>query len=145
LTGIWRNAIWGEWDHADLQSAALTFFRNRAKKWGIRAVVEQRVQVSPRRFRIPDVTVILGDPDGKILRKPPFICIEILSPEDRLSRVEQRVDDFLKMGVPYVWLLDPESHRVYVATKKQGFHQFQGEVLRTENPALEVPLSEIFE
>ena len=135
----------GEWDHADLQTAVATFLRTRAKKWGIRAVVEQRVQVSPTRFRIPDVTVIVGDPDGKILRKPPFLCIEILSPEDRLSRVEQRIDDFLKMGVAYVWLLDPETRRVYVATKEQGFHEFKGEVLRTENPALEVPLGEIFE
>ena len=135
----------GEWDHADLQTAVAAYFRARAKKWGIRAVVEQRVQVSATRFRIPDVTVIIGDPDGKILRKPPFICIEILSPEDRLSRVEQRIGDYLKMGVANVWLLDPETRRVYVATKEQGLHQYKGEVLRTENPAVEVPLREIFE
>ena len=135
----------GEWDHADLQTAVATYFRTRAKKWGIRAVVEQRVQVSPTRFRIPDVTVILGDPDGKILRKPPFICIEILSPEDRMSRVRTRVQDFLAMGVAYVWILDPEARCAYVATQSEALREVQEPVLRTENPALEVSLSELFE
>jgi|SRR5579883_3535890 Uma2 family endonuclease len=135
----------GEWDHADLQTAVASFLRVRAKKWGIRVVVEQRVQVTPTRFRVPDVTVIVGDPDGKVLTKPPFLCIEILSSEDRMSRVEQRIDDYLQMGVPYVWLLEPQMRRVYIATKADGLREFKGEVLRTENPALEVPLSEIFE
>jgi Uma2 family endonuclease len=135
----------GEWDHANLQTAIATFFRMRRKEWGINVVVEQRVQVSPTRFRIPDVTVVLGDPQEQILRKPPFLCVEILSPDDRMSRVEQRIDDYLDMGVPYVWLLDPETRRAFVATKLEGFRELKGEVLRTENPALEVPLSEIFE
>ena len=135
----------GEWDQADLQTAVAAYFRMRSKKWGIRTVVEQRVQVSPTRFRIPDVTIILGDPDGKILRKPPFICIEILSPEDRLKRVQTRIQDYLAMGVRYVWLLDPETRQVYVATGVEPFHEFTGEVLTTANPALEIPLREIFE
>lgn len=60
----------GEWDHANLQTAIATFFRMRRKEWGINVVVEQRVQVSPTRFRIPDVTVVLGDRHEQILRKP---------------------------------------------------------------------------
>lgn len=62
-----------------------------------------------------------------------------------MSRVEQRIDDYLDMGVPYVWLLEPETRRAFVATKAEGFRELKGEVLTTENPALEVPLSEIFE
>ena len=108
-------------------------------------VVEQRVQVNPTRFRIPDVCVILGEPDGQILRKPPFICIEILSPEDRMSRVEERIDDFLAMGVNYVWVLDPQTRRAYSATAAEGLCEIKSGVLKTENPALEVPLGEIFE
>jgi hypothetical protein len=33
----------GEWDHANLQSAVVTYLRNRRKQWGIKAVVEQRM------------------------------------------------------------------------------------------------------
>jgi Uma2 family endonuclease len=135
----------GRRDHSNLQMVVSAYLYARRKEWGIRVYPEQRIQVGPTRFRVPDVTVVLGEPSEQVFTKPPFLCIEILSPEDRLSRVEQRIDDFLKMGVAYVWLLDPETRRVYVATKEQGFHEFKGEVLRTENPALEVPLGEIFE
>src|ERR1700690_2975335 len=90
----------GEWDHSSLQAAIVAYFWTRRKQWGINAVPEQRVQVKPARFRIPDVCVVLGNPSEQILTKPPFICIEILSPEDRMSRVEERIDDYLAMGVP---------------------------------------------
>ena len=134
----------GEWDHANLQSAVVTYLRNRSKQWGIKAVVEQRVQVSATRYRIPDVCVILGQPE-KILRNPPFLCIEILSPEDRMTRVRDRVKDFLDMGVPYVWVLDPQTRTAYCATAAEGLREIRSGILITENPALEVPLSELFE
>lgn len=49
------------------------------------------------------------------------------------------------MGVPYVWLLDPGRRRAHAATKTTGLCEVKGEVLRTENPALEVAIREIFE
>jgi len=135
----------GEWDHANLQTAIAAFFRMNRKKWGINVVVEQRVQVSPTRFRIPDVCVVLGDPGEQILRKPPFICIEVLSPDDRMSRVEKRIDDYLAMGVSYVWVVDPQTRKAYSATAASGLCEVKTGVLKTENPALEVPLAELFE
>lgn len=134
----------GEWDHADLQSAVVTFFRNRSKQWGIRAVVEQRVRVSATRYRIPDVCVILGSPE-QILTKPPFLCIEILSPDDRLSRVRERLKDFLDMGVQYVWVLDPETRTAYSMTAAEGLREIKSGILKTENPAIEITLAELFE
>ena len=69
----------GEWDHANLQGALIAFFWTHRKEWNIQAVPGCRVQVAPTRFRIPDVCVILGQEEQEpILRKPPFICIEIL-------------------------------------------------------------------
>ncbi len=135
----------GEWDHADLQTAIVAYFRARQKTWGVRAVVEQRVQVKPTRFRVPDVCVVLGDPGEQVLTKPPFICIEVLSPEDRMSRVEKRIDDYLSMGVPYVWVFDPETRRAFTATAERGLCEVKTGSLNTVNPELEVPLSEIFE
>jgi len=135
----------GEWDHANLQTAIAIYFGNRRKQWGINVVVEQRVQVSPTRFRIPDVCVILGEPDGQILRKPPFICIEVVSPEDRLNRLEQRIEDFLAMGVAYVWVIDPPTRKAYAATQASGLCEVRTAILAPENPAIELPLNEIFE
>lgn len=135
----------GEQDHSGVQGAIVGFFYARRKKWNIRVLPEQRVQVQPDRFRIPDVAIILGKTAEQILTKPPFLCIEILSPEDRMSRVEERIADFLSMGVPYVWLIDPATRQAYTATAAEGLREINSGILKTENPALEMPLSEIFE
>jgi Uma2 family endonuclease len=134
----------GEWDHSSLQGAIIVYFWNRYRKDGVIAVPEQRVQVKPTRFRIPDVCVVLGEPGEKILTKPPFLCIEVLSPEDRMSRVEERIADYFAMGVPYVWVLDPETKQAYTATPAEGLREIKSGVLATDNPALEMQLSEIF-
>jgi len=88
--------------------------------------------------------VVLGEPDGQIFRQPPFICIEILSKDDRMTEMQQRINDYLARGVSYVWVLDPSDQQVYVATAATGLSEFKGDILRTENPVLELPLAEIF-
>lgn len=134
----------GEKSHAKLQKAILLFLSAREKELGIWVIQEQRVQVSAKRFRIPDICVTLGEPDEEILRQPPFICIEILSPEDRWPRVQQRIDDYLAMGVPYVWVLDPATKVAYSATPTERTQEVTIGPLKTQNPSVEVPLSEIF-
>ncbi len=134
----------GERDHAWLQTAVASYFFVRRRQWNITVLTEMRVQVKPTRFRIPDICVLLGDSEERILTKPPFICVEILSPEDRLKRVQGRITDYFEMGVPYVWVLDPETRQAYSATPAEGLREVKTGVLKTENPALEVPLSELF-
>ena len=135
----------GEFDHSSAQTAIAVYFGSRKKQLDITVVVEQRVQVSPTRFRIPDVCVVLGKTTEQIFRTPPFLCIEVLSPEDRMKRVEERVQDYLRMGVRYVWLLDPSLRIAYEATEATGLREVKASSLRTENPALELPLTEVFE
>ncbi|MEO8097200.1 MAG: Uma2 family endonuclease [Acidobacteriota bacterium] len=144
VDGEVRERNLGEFDHSRLQKKLILYFGNREKQWGIEVVPEQRVQVSATRFRIPDVCVVLGEPDEQIFRKPPFLCIEILSPEDRMSRMRERVADYLKMGVPYVWVLDPESRSAFQITPAEGWREVKDGIMRTQNPALDVPLSEMF-
>jgi Uma2 family endonuclease len=135
----------GELDHSWLQMALIVYFHARRKEWNIIALPEQRVQVKRTRYRIPDVCVLLGPkPTEQILTKPPFICIEILSPDDRMNRVEIRIADYLEMGVSYVWVLDPQTRQAYVATAAEGLREVKNGFLRTENPAFEVPLAEVF-
>lgn len=134
-----RNA--GEFDHARLQGAITAYFYARHKEWGICVVPEQRVHVSPTRFRVPDVCVIVGQPKGQIFRDPPLLCIEILSPDDRLSRMNERVADDLQLGVPYVWTLDPQTRKAWRCTSGA---MVEVPELRTENPTMVVPLEELF-
>ena len=133
----------GERDHSELQREFILFFGNRYKKWKVFVFPEQRIQVSRTRFRVPDVCVYVGEkPREQVLRTPPFICIEILSPEDRTSRLQQKIDDYIAFGVPHVWVVDPKTRRAWVHTR-EGSRQAK-DALRTETPAFEVPLAELF-
>jgi Uma2 family endonuclease len=134
----------GERDHSKLQREFILYFGTRAKRLGIQVFPEQRVQVSARRFRIPDVCVVVGrEPEEQIFREPPFICIEILSKDDSLIRVQNRIDDYLKFGVPYVWVVDPTDRRAWTYSL-EGNREVKDGVLRTENPSIEVLLAEVF-
>src|SRR5579872_5782021 len=134
----------GDRDHAWLQTALGAYFFAHRKEWNIATLTEMRVRVAPTRFRVPDLCIVLGDTDEKILTKPPFLCVEILSPDDRWSGVEGRINDFLAMGARYVWVIDPETAQICVATLQDGLREVKDGVLRTENPAFQLPLSELY-
>jgi Uma2 family endonuclease len=134
----------GEVTHARLQARVTAYLLTHFEAKGLVVMTEVRVQVRPARFRVPDVCVTVGGPGEEVLTKPPFICVEILSPEDRMSRVEVRINDYLTMGVPYVWVLDPETKQAFTATAATGLQEVKSGVLKAENPGIEVPLAEIF-
>ena len=140
---VGRNA--GEKDYSKLQQELLVFLRERRKLWNLFVIQEQRVQVSPTRFRVPDICVVAGpEPDEQIFTKPPFLCIEVLSPEDRMSRMQERIDDYLKFGVAYVWVIDPETRRAWIYTADH-IREVRDGVLRTASPEFTVPLADLFD
>ncbi|MFN0106941.1 MAG: Uma2 family endonuclease [Bryobacteraceae bacterium] len=134
----------GEWDHAQLQASIGASLLARYKTQGLKVLSGLRIRVAPRRVRIPDLCVFLTDPKQRVPSTPPFLCIEILSPEDRMSSVEVRLNDFLAMGVNAVWVIDPETRQAYTATTADGLREVKTGVLRTESPVVEMPLAEIF-
>jgi Uma2 family endonuclease len=84
VDGLLEERNWGEWDHNRLQGVLVTYLGNRERQWKVWVVLEQRIRIGPRRFRIPDVCVIPRNRETEqVPTKPPLVCIEILSPEDR--------------------------------------------------------------
>jgi Uma2 family endonuclease len=132
----------GEFDHSGLQALITHSLMGRRKELGIHVYTELRVQVSSRRFRIPDISVTTQRGKGRILREPPLLCIEILSPEDRAIRMEDKIDDYLRFGVRYIWLIDPREKKCW-AYGKNGMRE-SVTVLTTENPRIELPVDELF-
>jgi len=134
----------GELNHSTVQGELYFWFRTRRRDLRTWAYTEQRVQVKPTRYRVPDVCVVVGEkPQEQIFTKPPFLCIEILSPDDRMSELLDKIGDYLEFGVRYVWVIDPTSRRAWVHTAA-GSHEIRDLVLRTDNPEIAVPLAEIF-
>jgi Uma2 family endonuclease len=134
----------GEYDHAKIQGFLSAFFLGKRKEWGIRVVPETRVQVKESRFRVPDVCVLAGDaPIEQILRYPPLLCIEVLSPSDTVARMRDRIRDYLEMGVRQVWLFDPASRSAMVCEGSTMTEQRAGS-LRLPGTAVEIVLAEVF-
>ena len=138
-----RNS--GEYDHATLQDALLGIFRGHRALWHIKARPELRVQVAAQRFRAPDVTVLGDDhPAEQIIVTAPLLCIEILSPDDRFGRMDQKISDYLQMGVRSVWVIDPLAKAGYDC---RGGHLSMWQVasrLRVPETAIDLDVPALF-
>jgi Uma2 family endonuclease len=131
----------GEKDHSKAQGNLYLYLRMHYR--GVYTFIEQRVRVSATRYRVLDICVTLGEPDEQVFAGPPFLCVEILSPEDRAGRMQRKVADYLKFGVSYIWVIDPRRREAVVYTGS-GTHPVEDGVLRTSDPDIAVPLTEIF-
>jgi Uma2 family endonuclease len=78
-----------------------------------------------------------------IFTRPPFICVEILSKDDRVDELQEKIDDYLAFGVRYVWVINPRTGRAYVHSAA-GSQEAKDGVLTTQDPAITVPLAELF-
>ena len=93
----------GELGHSSLQGILWGIFHVNRGAWGVLAYPELRIQVAAERYRVPDITVLRrSDPKDPIVRVPPLLCIEVLSPEDRMQRMQERIGDYFRMGVAHV-------------------------------------------
>ncbi|MDQ6678684.1 MAG: Uma2 family endonuclease [Acidobacteriota bacterium] len=143
VDGVVEERNRGENPHSSLQGEFIVALHRYCDILNIRVYPEQRVQTQSARFRIPDVCVTLGKSDEAVFRRPPFLCVEILSSEDRMSRVEKRLEEYLDMGVSYVWVVDPLRHDAWIYSAS-GKRAVTDGMLRTGDPEMEIDLSELF-
>lgn len=134
----------GEIPHGTLQAFFCWYFRNRREEWQVRPIPEQRVQVSDQRYRIPDVCVLpLLHADELTVYRAPLLCIEILSRADSMTELLKRVEDYQRMGVPAVWIIDPWLRKAFTATPDGSFVH-QSKLLVVPETLIAVPVEEIF-
>lgn len=134
----------GEKEHAAMRAVLTYLFMRNRKAWNIDVYPELRVQVSANNFRVPDVTVTRSGLEWeRILKTLALLFIEILSPEDTLSKIRRRVDDYLRFGTEHVWVIDPESRKAYVCSAT-GFQEPEGGALTIPGTPIRVVLSELF-
>jgi Uma2 family endonuclease len=98
----------GEYDHNVVQRAILIWFFNHDKQWKTRTVQEQRTRLNSDTVRIPDVSVFPRDiPVEPVFSHPQLIVVEVLSPEDRHVRIQQKIEGYRRFEVPHIWIVDP--------------------------------------
>lgn len=76
---------------------------------------EIRFRVAPGRFRVADLAVYAHQaPSAEIPPEVPHVVIEVVSPDDRLDDILEKLDDYQAFGIPHIWLADPARRRLCV-------------------------------
>ena len=134
----------GEYDHSRVQFLLVRIFGNQEREWNVVTAPECRLQVRADRYRVPDVMVLRrGQKVNRIVREAPLICIEVLSPEDTWTKIRERLDEYLTMGVEHVWCFEPEAREVRRYTAS-GFDRVTVGELTVEGTAIRVGIAEVF-
>lgn len=143
IAGELRERNVGDGQHAVVQKFLAMFLGMQEEEWRILVRTEQRVQVSTDHFRIPDVCVTHSeDPFEAIVRVPPLLCIEILSRDDTVTEMMERIDDYLAMGVPVVWMIDPRRRSASIVDGNGSYLRVQ-ELVVPGTPIL-LPVQTLF-
>ena len=70
------------------------------------------IERDPDTVRAPDVAFVLADripdrPPAQFFPGPPDLAVEVLSPSDTASEVQEKAEAWLNSGCQEVWLIDP--------------------------------------
>jgi Uma2 family endonuclease len=76
------------------------------RRQGVDALAEVSVRLSDTRVLVPDVIAAprIQDPYPT---EPVKLCVEILSPGDRLGATFAKCEQYHSWSVPYCWVIDP--------------------------------------
>ena len=144
VDGVLERRNLGEIDHGIVQTKLAHFFMRLYEETGLHPITDVRMRVRETKYRIPDLVLTRGRPRERVLTTPPVLCIEILSPEDRIPRVNTRIQDYFEFGVAVVWLIDPDERRVWIYRPGVPFKEVTGSV-KLDGTSVEVPFSDIFD
>ncbi len=97
----------GEIEHSEMIAAVLKWFFRHEIDWSNRWFADA-AWPSHLFSRKRHSGVLRSAPTAG--RHLPLV-VEVLSPEDRIDRYHQRINDYRQMGIPGIWVLDPETHR----------------------------------
>ena len=92
--------------------------------------------------RSPDVCFVRQEkfPGGKSPESfgeiIPDLVVEVLSPNDRMRHVADKIGEFLEFGVPIVWLVNPKSKTVTVYRSLSDTEQLTKEDAINASPVL---------
>lgn len=135
----------GEIDHWRVQRSLLQALIPGESQHGYFVVQETRLQVSPTRFRVPDTCLMRQeDLPERILTRAPLLCIEVMSPEDRLPRLVQKCHEYLAMGVPTVWILDPIRRAAHILGSDSSLTEVRSGTLDLVDPPVCLSLQAAF-
>jgi Uma2 family endonuclease len=143
-------------EHADVEAELLTRLRVYGKETQCGRAVGGEVGIYIRRnpdtVRAADVVFISKERDLRPRAKgyfevAPELVVEVLSPEDRMSRVREKLRDYFSAGVRVAWVVDPTLRRVLVHRSLTDLTVLDDRQVLTDEellPGFSVPVSDLF-
>lgn len=108
---------------------------------------------APGDVRMPDVSYVSAVRLGRVPRRgwvtiPPDLAVEVVSPTDTAWKVQLKARDYVRAGVPLVWVVFPETRTVEVHRAGASIIEVLteadaltgGDIL----PGFSVPVAELF-
>ena len=109
--------------------------------------------LAPKTLRVPDAAFVTKERVTKVTKKavpvPPDLAIEVISTSDVWSKIRDKIVEYQQVGVPLVWVIDPEGQTVFIYHLADGLvGQIIGAnaVLDGENivPNFTLPVADLF-
>jgi Uma2 family endonuclease len=94
----------------------------------------------PRLVRKPDVSFVRNGrfphnrPPRGFARLVPDLAVEVISPNDTYYEVDDRLNDYLLVGVPLVWIVNPDRRTVLTYTPDGTIRRLTAEQELTGEP-----------
>ena len=95
------------YSHARAERRIVHRLANSEAQARLFASPNQRIWVSAQRWRIPDISIFADrEPEGRY-QSNVYAAIEILSPEDSMSSLLDKLAEFAAAGIQHLWVVDP--------------------------------------
>ena len=97
--------------HSQVQANITRILGNRYEGT-LNPLPELTARIRETQFFVPDIAVedlkkpIQGRYAGA--KEPVLLCVETVSPPDRVGKLFAKCEEYHKWGVPYCWIIDPE-------------------------------------
>ena len=132
----------GDWLHSTVQGNVGSTLKVRFRH--LKIATGLRSQTRETRFRLPDVCAVLAAPESAYLSEAAYLVVEILSKDDRMSEVLEKLDEYSRKGVANIWLFDPRRKGMFVY-RNGILAAVVEDTIRTEDGEAWLTRAEIFE
>ena len=132
LDGVLVSKAVPDYLHSQLQTLLLLLLAAKKNEFGIQALAELHLRVTPTRFRVPDISVLNVRPADKRYPDrdtPPLFTVEIVSVDEPWAMLRGKLGDHLSMGVSTVILADPHNKTVMVADRNTPLRELSPPLL----------------
>jgi Uma2 family endonuclease len=132
------------WEHALIQGWLAGLISRLYPAYGAGSEVHSHLRETE--IRLPDIAVERRSKLRLLKPKshaetPPYLCVEILSPDDSFGETLTKLERYHAWGVEHCWLIDPFDRRAWIYTRSEKPLEVKDALVAGE---IRIELTELF-